>query len=94
MAMRGKKLAGSQAREGAHESNAGSTPAFASKCSICGGPFHEATGWVLAENTRLCGPCACEFAKWYKDRIGRMSAPRKGEKTSFAEAASQSIIGD
>ena len=95
MATRSKKLSGTQAYQGDCGSSSGSTPDVASiRCANCRGPYHEATGWVLGENTVLCGPCAKEFAKWYKDRMGRMGARLRGMTTSFAEEAVKSIIGD
>lgn len=68
------------------------------RCSSCQGPFHPATGWVLSPNTVLCGPCAKDFAAWFKGRMTSMSHPVKdktGKKMdeSFAESAAKSIIG-
>ena len=68
--------------------------AYTTCCAACGGPAHEATGWVLNPRTgkMLCGRCAKEFAKWYKERMSRMSH-RKGGCESFSESAAKSIRG-
>lgn len=67
---------------------------YAHCCVTCGGPAHEATGWVLNPKTgaMLCGRCAKEFARWYKERMQNMSRS-KGGCEAFSEAASKSIRG-
>lgn len=73
------------------------------RCASCGGPFHEATGWVLQAEpfVGLCGRCAKDFAAWYKGRMTMMSiipskqkalAKKLGmEPESFAAAIQKSI---
>jgi hypothetical protein len=53
---------------------------------LCGTPAHEATGWVLQIDPLviLCGPCARDFAKWYKGRV----------KNPIGEAASERLVSD
>jgi hypothetical protein len=48
---------------------------------LCGTPAHEATGWVLQIDPLviLCGPCARDFARWYRGRV----------KNPICEAASE-----
>ncbi len=43
------------------------------RCSSCGGPAHEATGWVLNKDPlqMLCGRCAKDFYQFIKDREGQ-----------------------
>lgn len=64
------------------------------KCSACGGTFHPATGHVLSDKMQLCGLRAKDFWRWMKGRMGAMSSTRRGDKESFAEAASKSVKGE
>lgn len=48
-------------------------------CSACNAPYHEASGHVLqrpattgsSDLVVLCGPCAKNWAKWYKSHVGK-----------------------
>jgi hypothetical protein len=55
------------------------------RCSACANPYHESTGHRHSDRTRLCGPCAREFAKWVK------SHTRKHGKIDFYEHAAKSV---
>lgn len=65
------------------------------KCSACGGPYHEATGHVHSDKTRLCGTCAKDYKNWVKGHTnGRWGGVKfydhaatsiKGEETKKAE---------
>lgn len=61
------------------------------KCSICTGPFHPTTGHIPSTKTFVCGACAKDFWAWLKARMASMASKRKGEATSFADAAATSI---
>lgn len=41
------------------------------KCSACNNPYHSSTGHILSPRTKLCGPCAREFQKWWKGMTRR-----------------------
>ena len=63
-------------------------------CFRCGVPVSMPTAWCLSESAVLCGPCAREFASWYRQRMVYMSKTGKGRnpsEMSFAEAASTSV---
>lgn len=62
------------------------------KCIACEGPAHPATGWQVSEKAILCGPCAKDFAQWYKRRMGNQN--REIDGSSWNENASKSIIGE
>lgn len=66
------------------------------KCSTCGTPYHESTGHCWTHRMVLCGPCARDWVKWMKGRMGAMQAVmRKNKgKESFHDCALKSIIGD
>ena len=61
------------------------------KCCACGGPASPTTGWVLSPRSILCGPCARDFASWYRGRMGRQNHSRGSG--CFNEAAAKSITG-
>ena len=64
------------------------------RCAVCGGPYHPATGHVHSETCVLCGRCAINFYWWYRDRMTKMSEPRKEgrrARPSFTEAAATSV---
>lgn len=72
-------------------------------CISCKGSAHLATGWVLDQKkgTILCGRCAKDFARWYKERRGRIgNVPVKIKKRfgknigTFQYAMNKSIKGD
>jgi hypothetical protein len=75
-------------------------------CSACQGPYHPATGHILAKEDEefgcfvLCGPCAISFKDWLKGRMGAMQARLKNKHTgtrmeeSFHDAAMKSIKGE
>lgn len=54
-------------------------------CSVCGGPFHPATGCYVSETFRRCGPCEKHFLKWLKGHL-----QRRWSKVSFYEHAATS----
>lgn len=53
------------------------------RCSACGGPYHEATGHRHSVRTVLCGPCARDFKDWVK----RHTARRWGKVKFYDHAA-------
>jgi hypothetical protein len=61
------------------------------RCIVCSTPAHLATGWVLQKKPLvvLCGACARNLAKWYKDRMCRQNHD-KG-LGCFNEAVERSI---
>lgn len=59
------------------------------KCFCCGGCAHLATGHALSDTAVLCGPCARDFYRWYRERMNRQNW-RKG-MDSWNEAAAKSI---
>lgn len=64
---------------------------FGYHCVACGARVSEATGHCLKPRVWLCGPCAKNFYKFYKARMGRQNHCKKGEIECFNEAAAKSI---
>lgn len=52
-------------------------------CSVCGGPFHPATGHEFPTGGRWCGPCTRDFVKFLKTQQSR-----RWGKVHFYEHAS------
>jgi len=61
-------------------------------CIACGGVAHPDTGWQVSEKSILCGPCALDFAKWYRKRMTNQN--REIDGSSWNQNAAKSIIGD
>jgi hypothetical protein len=59
------------------------------KCFQCQGPWHPATGHVLATETVLCGPCAQRFFRWMRAHMAR----RWGGHDFYVEAATSIRAG-
>jgi hypothetical protein len=41
------------------------------RCSVCGAPYHEATGHRHSAQTLLCGACAKSWLAWLKGHLNR-----------------------
>jgi len=55
------------------------------RCFFCGGVWHPATGSLVTERVRACGPCTRHFVTWFSGHVRR----RWGKKGSpkFYDAA-------
>lgn len=61
------------------------------RCFACGGPYHPSTGHVLSKKAALCGPCAIDFYKWYRQRMKSMNRVKPPSTESWNEAANKGI---
>jgi hypothetical protein len=62
------------------------------RCVICNVNVSLPTGWVLSTKSWLCGACAREFARWYKQRMCRQNHDKGAG--CFNEAAAGAIKGE
>lgn len=72
---------------------------YQDKCSVCGGPWHPASGQLVGspKQVKVCGACfADEIVPLIKDRMAlnmRLTSRNKKDRISFYQHAASSIIG-